>query len=357
MDKVRIAIFGLNQGARIGDRLMQIPECEIVAVAGFGYQDTGKTAEEVAEGFGATLYADYNELLAKEKIDGVVNALPNKLHLPATKACAEAGIKTVLVEKPVATTVADAKEIVRIGEEYGMTILVGHHRRSASLFLALKEFLATGKLGTIVGVRSCYALSKNPRYWDDVWHTFPDGGPLLVNGIHDIDDLNNVLDMHPTKVYAAKRSTIRGNQAEDSCSALIEFEEGATATYFVTDGCPSPWNYDDLAHADERFWQYDGHDSINIFGSEGSIGFPSMTFYTYPGKSESEWGWKNPMTIEKFSDVEPNDALMSEAQHFVNLCNGTETKPRCTGEQGLRSVQIINAIIESADSGEVVHIK
>lgn len=348
MEQVRLAIFGLNQGARVGRQIVKNPACQVVALAGFGQQ-----AEDVAKEFDAPLYGDYHDLLNAVEVDAVIIALPNQMHYESTKACVDAGVKNILLEKPIASTVEDARAIISCCEEAGVTLLIGHHRRSANLFLFLKKFMATGKLGKIINVESRFAISKNLDYWDAEWHQVPSGGPLLVNAIHDFDDLNNVLDMKPAKVYATKRNRIRGNQAEDSCTVLLEFEDGTTATYFVSDGTPSPWNYDLLAHADERWSWEDGQNSMQIYGSEGSFGFPNMDFYTYPDKEH--WGWTYPLQHEHF-DVELNDPLKSEADHFIDLCLGKETVPRCTGEQGLRSLQIINAVMESCETGQVVVI-
>ncbi len=347
--KIRFAIFGMNQGARIAERAIKNPACDLVAVAGFGQQ-----AEDASKKYNAPLYGDYNDLLANVELDAVAIALPNQLHLPATQACVDAGIKYILLEKPIATTVEDGEKIIEICEKAGVTLLIGHHRRSSSLVLFLKDFIKSGRLGDIVALQDSYAICKNPGYWDDEWHQKPTGGPLLVNAIHDIDDINNVMDMTPVRIYAAKRSTIRGNEAEDSCSALIEFAEGPTATYFVSDGTPGPWNYDLLAHADERMCMSpDPQDSMHIFGTKGSFGFPSMNFYTYA--DEEHWGWFQPMVHEHF-DVELNDPMQSEMDHFFNLCLGIETEPRCTGQHGLNTLKMVNAIIESADTKQVVEI-
>ena len=88
MSKIKMAVFGLNQGARIAHLFKENDEVELTAVAGFGQQ-----AIDVASEVGAKLYEDYNDLLANETLDGVAIALPNSLHLSATKACCEAGIK------------------------------------------------------------------------------------------------------------------------------------------------------------------------------------------------------------------------------------------------------------------------
>lgn len=351
MSKIKVAVFGLNQGARIARLFKENDEVELTAVAGFGQQ-----AIDVASEVGAKLYEDYNDLLANETLDGVAIALPNSPHLSATKACCEAGIKNILLEKPIANTPEEGQAIIDCCNEHNATLLIGHHRRSSNLFLFLKEFLATGKLGDIIGIQSSFAIAKEKHYWDAEWHKEPEGAILLVNAIHDLDDLNNVLNMKATRVYAAKRNTIRGYNAEDSVSALFEFEGGATATYFISDGTPSPWNYDLLAGENEQWAQELGPDSMHIFGTKGSFGFPSMTFYHYPSDKDEEYGWRHPLEKEVFS-VEPNNPMESEILHFIDLCAGRASTPRCTGEQGLASLKIINATIESAKSGKIVEIR
>jgi len=198
MAKTRVAIFGLNQGGRFGRRAIKNPDCDLVAVAGFDAK-----AEETAAELGAPLYAHYQDVLDNVEIDAAVIALPNELHLPATKAAVAAGVKYILVEKPIAPVPEEAQEIIDVCRENGATLLVGHQRRSSSLILFAKEFIASGRLGDIVSLHSTYALEKNPGYWDDEWHQRPTGGPLLVNAIHDIDDINNIMNVTPTKVYAA----------------------------------------------------------------------------------------------------------------------------------------------------------
>lgn len=348
MEKVKLAIFGANQGARIARVIKNNSRCDLMAIAGFG-----KQAEEVAEELGVDLFGDYKDLLEKLSLDAAVIALPNDLHLEATKACIEAGVKNILLEKPIAGTLEDGIEITRICKESGTTLLIGHHRRSANTFLFLKDFIRQGHLGDIVAIHSAYAINKNLDYWDEKWHQKATGGPLLVNAIHDFDDLNNILDLPPKRVYAVKRNTIRGNEAEDSASALIEFENGPVVTYFVSDGTPSLWNYDLLAQADERFAWETGENSMHICGTKGSFGFPNMDYYTY--KDKDHWGWNYPLEKQHF-EVEFNNPLESEMEHFFDLCLGLETVPRCTGEQGLNSLKLINAVLESCNTGNVVDI-
>lgn len=348
MDRIRFAVFGLNQGVRIARLAEQDDEYDLVAVAGFG-----KQAEDGAAELGVPLYEDYRELLDKEELDAVAIALPNNLHLPATQACLDAGVYNILLEKPIAAIPEEGQRIVDICRDADAKLLIGHHRRSSNLFLFLKDFLASGKLGRLVSIQSTYAIAKQKNYWDADWHKVPSGGPLLVNAIHDIDDLNNVTDMKVKRVYAASRNIVRGNEAEDAVSVLFEFEEGATATYFLSDGTPSPWNYDLLAHENELWAPETGEESMLLFGTEGSFGFPGMDFFHYP--DDEHYGWKCPLVKDHF-DVKRNDPMKSEVSHFADLCLGRESVPRCTGEQGLASLKTINAVIESGNTGRIVDI-
>lgn len=350
MDQVKVAVFGLNQGARIARLVKKNPDATLVAVAGFGQE-----AEDAAAELDAPLYADYRDLIDNVPVDAVAIALPNQLHLEATKAVVEAGIKYVLLEKPIANTPEDGQQIIDLCKEAGVTLLIGHHRRSSNLFLFLKDFLKSGRLGRIIGIQSTFAIAKQKDYWDAEWHRHVGGGPLHVNAIHDIDDLNNVTEMTVSRVYAAKRNTVRGYEVEDNVSVLIEFEEGATATYFVSDGTPSPWNYDLLAHENEQWAPETGENCMLIFGDKGSFGFPNMDFYHYPSDELDEFGWRHPMVKEHF-EVERNDPMESEVNHFVDLALGREAVPRCTGEQGLASLKLINAVIEASESGQIVTI-
>lgn len=259
---IRFAVFGLNQGSKIARDAKKNPDYDLVAVAGFGQQ-----AEDVAAELEVPLYADYTELLNEVPLDAVAIALPNGLHVSATRNALDAGVRNILLEKPIANTVEEANEIIAMCKEADATLLIGHHRRSSTKYLFLRDFIASGKLGDLVGIQATYAIAKPYNYWDVEWHTKKGGGPFLINAIHDIDDLNYTTGMKVTRVYAAARNTIRGNEVEDSASIVIEFDNGVTATYFISDGTPGPWNYD-LAAEENHFFQWcPGENSLRFFGT------------------------------------------------------------------------------------------
>lgn len=345
---IKMAVLGLNQGSKIARDAVANDEIDLVAVAGFGPQ-----AEEVSQELNVKLYSDYTLLLKQEDLDAVAIALPNNLHVAAVEAALDAGVSNILLEKPIASTLEEARHIIDICEQAGATLLVGHHRRSSSKYQFLKEIIESKKIGELVGIQSRYAIAKPHEYFDVEWRTKKGAGPLLINAIHDFDDLNFVIGMKPVRVYAAARNTIRGNEVEDSVSAVVEYDGGVTASYFLSDGTPGPWNYDLAAEENTFFTMYPGENSLQVFGTRGSFGFPNMDLYYY---DDDAYGWTEPLIHEHF-EVEHNDPMTAELDHFVDLCKGRVSVPRCTGENALDTLAVITAILESAETKQVVEIE
>jgi predicted dehydrogenase len=345
--KIAFAVFGLNQGSKIARDAKNSQDLDLVAVAGFGPQ-----AAEAAAAIDVPLFQDYQALIKNVHLDAAAIALPNQLHKPAVEACLDAGIRNILLEKPIANTAPEGQEIVELCRRAGAVLLIGHHRRSSSKYVFLKEFLASGRLGDLVGVQGSYAIAKPHSYYSVEWHTKLGGGPLLINAIHDVDDLLYTTGMTVDRVYAAARNTIRSNEIEDSVSVVFEFAEGPTATYFISDGTPGPWNYD-LAAEENHFFQWcPGENSLRFFGTEGSFGYPNMDFYSY---RDGDHGWFKPLVKEHF-EVPKNDPMTAELEHFVDLCLGRTSIPRCTGADGIATLKVINAILESAKTKQTVAI-
>ena len=345
MEPIKLAVLGLNQGAKAARDAAASDRFDLVAVAGFGDQ-----AKAVAAEVNAPLYEDYRELLEKVPLDAVVVALPNNLHWPATEAALKAGVKNLLVEKPIASTEEDANKIIEACKEAGATLLIGHQRRSSATMLFLKQFIADGNLGDIVGIQASATYAKPDSYYDIDWHKTT--GPFLINTIHDIDDIHYITGMKVKRVYTAARNSIRHGLIEDSASVLLEFEEGPTCSYFVSDGTPSPWGYD-MAALEMHFMNtYSGENSLRVFGTKGSFGLPKMDFFYY---LPERYGWTEPLQRKHFEVGRPDPATAT-LMHFADLCTGVETRPRCTGEEGLATLKVIQAIMKSAETHQIVEL-
>ena len=136
MDKIRLAVLGLNQGSKIARDAKVNPEIDLVAVAGFGDHDV-----QVANELEVPIYSDYTLLLKQVDLDAVAIALPNTLHVESVELALEAGIKNILLEKPIASTVKEAEHIIEICKKANAVLLVGHHRRSSSKYQFLREII------------------------------------------------------------------------------------------------------------------------------------------------------------------------------------------------------------------------
>ncbi|MDQ0157179.1 Gfo/Idh/MocA family protein [Robertmurraya andreesenii] len=344
MKNIRIAVLGMNQGYKFAKDAINIPDIELVAVAG-----NDELAQIRAKELNVPLYTDYKALIENCKLDGIIITLPNALHREAVELAARKKLH-VLVEKPIAHTVEDGEAIIKICKENNVSLLVGHHRRFSSKLTKLREIVSSNKIGQTVGVNMMFVLAKDRPYFSEKWRLTQSGGPLLINGIHDIDVLRFVTGLTIQSVYAVKRNNIRQNPVEDSASVLLETREGPIANYFLSDGVPSPWSYELTTNENPKYSHSDA-DCYQIFGTKGSISFPSLTLYTY---DEEHFGWDHPLKVEKL-EVEDNDPMTAELLHFASIIRG-DAEPFVTGEDALETLKVINAIQLSADSRQKIEV-
>lgn len=335
----------MNQGYKFAIDAESMPGVELVAVAGMD-----EVSAQRAQEMGKPLYTSYKELIDKEKIDAALIALPNRLHREAVEYCAERGIH-VLCEKPIADSEEDAQAIIDACKKHNVKLLVGHHRRCSAKLRKIREIVDSGRLGDLINVHFMWVLKKHDAYYEVPWRVAPGGGPLLINAIHDIDDLRYATGMKIDKVYAAARNKIRGNPVEDSISIVLETEDGPTATYSVSDGIPAPWSYELTAKENPSYQFVDNQDCYFFMGTKGSLSFPSMTFYSYEGNN----GWFEPLKAEKL-EVPDNDPMTAELIHFIDVIRN-DTEPVCSGEEGRDSLKVILAIKESIAEGKPVAIR
>lgn len=344
MGNVKIAVLGLNHGYKFATDAIKIPEIELVAVAGNDELSALRARE-----LNVPMYQNYKDLINECDLDGVIITLPNRLHREAAELCANKGLH-ILVEKPIADTVDDAQAIIEVCAKNKVELVVGHHRRFSSKMIKLKEVLSSGIIGDLVGVNMLWILAKDLPYFKDEWRISEGGGPLLINGIHDIDNLRFATDVKIDSVYATARNTIRNNVVEDSVAIILEAKDGPIINYFISDGIPSPWSYEFNVKENPKYHYYD-ENCYTFFGTKGSISFPSFKVYSY---NEEAYGWDHELIIEEI-DVLGNDPMTAELKHFVNVLRGKE-KSFVTGEDALETLKVLNAIKESIHKEQKVYL-
>jgi predicted dehydrogenase len=340
---VRIAVIGAGLiGHRHIQHILDEPRCRLAGVI-----DPDPKARSLAEKDGAPYYADIGPFLNETDAEGVIIATPNNTHTTIGIQCAEAGLH-LLVEKPIDSDPAAAANLIDAAEKAGVKVLVGHHRRFNPYIEATKRILGDGRLGTVTSVSALWTSLKPPSYFDVAWRRKPGGGPVLINLIHDIDNLRYLFG-DVARIYAESDNAIRGYPVEDTAAILIRFRSGVLCTVVTSDVVASPYNFESATGENPLLYAAN-QDCYRIFGTEASLSFPEMTLWHYTG--EGEQGWADPISSEKV-DVEPGVPLESQLHNFCDVVrNGA--LPRCSGKEGLKTLQTTMAVAEAVRRGEPV---
>ena len=188
-------------------------------------------AQSFAEHHGiARATADWQTLVTDPDIDAVVIATPNSLHAPQALAALGAG-KAVLVDKPMALTVAEGEAMVAAASAAGVELLVGHMWRYRDEVRALRARVAHGELGRIVRT---HGYGVHAGWGPSGWFTDPllaGGGALIDMGIHAIDTVRYLLgDPEPVRVRASLGTSFGDYEVDDDGLVLVDWSDGTRST-------------------------------------------------------------------------------------------------------------------------------
>jgi predicted dehydrogenase len=143
----RIAVAGAGLIGRDHiRRLVESPTCELAGIV-----DPMPATRNLADEAGVPHYADLAEMLSADRPDGVVLATPNQVHVANAIECMDAGLP-VLLEKPVADSLAGVDELLEAAERRNGVILVGHHRTHSPIMRLAVDTIRSGVIGQVVGV-------------------------------------------------------------------------------------------------------------------------------------------------------------------------------------------------------------
>lgn len=232
-------------------------------------------------------------------------------------------------------------------------LLVGHHRRFNSYIRATKQLLNDSSLGQIIAVSGLWAMHKPAAYFDEplTWHRSSTyGGPILINLIHDIDQLHYLIGPI-VRVYAEQTIKQRGFDAEEGVALALKFENGVVGTFLLSDAVSSPWGYEQ-GTGDNPVIPATRQGFLKIMGSKRSFSVGDMEKWSY---GDAERNWSNDMVREKV-DVKEEIAFDLQVEHLIRVVRGQES-PVCSGEDGLRAVVVCEAVKKSMKTGLPVDIE
>ncbi|MEO1250039.1 MAG: Gfo/Idh/MocA family oxidoreductase, partial [Pseudomonadota bacterium] len=318
--------------------------------------DPSDAAREFVRAQGVPFHSSLADLLDAGQPDGIILATPNHLHVEQGLACIETGVP-VLIEKPVADRLDKGLALLEAADRTNAKVLVGHHRRYSAIIARAIELIEQGALGRITAVSVTELLYKPDDYFagPNAWRTRSGGGPALINLIHDIGNLR-ALAGEIVELHALTSSAVRRHEVEDTAAISLRFASGALCTIILSDTAASDRSWEHSSGEDRDNFaraHVDDVDCYLIAGTEGSLGIPTLQLRRFGEGVERSW--LNPLERSR-SSVEPVDPLAAQIAHFCDVIQG-KAEPLVSLRDGLANLAVIEAINQSARTGERVAIK
>ena len=342
--RARIGIIGAGWWAALNHLplLKANPDCEVVAVNRLGRDDllAVQRAFDVPHAF-----EDWREMLDTVELDGVVVASPHVLHHEHASAALAKGCH-VLVEKPMTTTAADARDLVRRAEVAGRQIVVAYGWNFKDWADAARDLVGAGRIGRVehVVLQMASALEDlfagepmreteghmfrpPPSTWADPARAGGYGWGQLV---HALGLLFRIADIAPAEVFAISGKSPVGVDTHDA--AVVRFANGATGALSGSATVPK-----------HRGFQID----LRLFGDEGMLLLDIERERLEVRRRDGD---------DVVVPITPGDgayACEKPLAVLVDLCLGRPTLNAAPGAVGMRAIEVLDALYRSAASGRM----
>lgn len=271
---------------------------------------------------------DLAATLADPAVGAVYISSTNEKHHAQAMAAIAAG-KHVLCEKPLATNVADAQDMVQAAEKAGVVFATNHHLRSAGSLRAIRDLITSGKVGKALSLRVFHAveLPIHLRGWR-LDNPAAGGGVIADLTVHNADTVRFLLGEDPVSVVAHMDATGLGQGVEDSAMSVWAMPSGA------------------MVFSHESFTHPFAASGLEVHGTEGSILARGVL-------SQEPVGEIDLITAQGTIRVEYDRSALYEnvVRNFYAAVTGA-AKPAASGRDGLKSLQIAYAVRDAARTGQ-----
>jgi predicted dehydrogenase len=327
IDLVRIGVIGVGSQGRVQLAAFSgAPGVEVTCVC-----DTdGEQLQRLASEFQIPRATTIPSEVPADDVDAVIVATPESQHLEPTLTALAAG-KHVLVEKPLATTVADAHAIAAAASESNRVVFPGFSLRYEPRYRMVKDWLRENDLGAIVSMN----MRRNrPVALFERYHLHP----ALETGSHDVDLALWYTGQRATSVFAVQRRRER-DPVPHGIWAIITLEGGAVAMI------ESVWLTPDAA-------QIPRNDALELITEKGTalidIADPGIVFWQEEGRHNSDPIF-GPNSLSPVSL-----SVRAQAEEFLGCIRGTRVVAEASLTDAVHVVEIVDAMIRSADLGQAV---
>jgi len=322
---IRFAVVGCGTAANhIHLPLLRAAGVEVTV---FASRSRG-SAQSTCEGWGSGRVVDgWKDAVAADDVDAVLVATPNQQHREVAVAAIEAG-KHVLVDKPIACTVAEADEMIDAAAASGVVLVPFQNTRFAPPFVAAHELVAAGRIGAVTGVRAAFGHG-GPQAWAPraTWFfeaATAGGGCLIDLGVHAVDLVRAVTGDEVTHVTAILNG--RAGDVETDAQLLLRMGTGGIGSIHASwSARPGPDH------------------QLTIVGAEGTLHLDARTPLTLLTASGDR------------SRIELPDQTSSPLEELLAAVRG-ERASTVTAADGRAAVAVVEAACRSAATGELVEV-
>ncbi len=273
-------------------------------------------------------YEQYADCLASGEIDAVYIALPNSMHRAYAQGAALAGVH-VLCEKPMAKTVQECEAMIDEAEKAKIKLMVAYRLHFELGNLTSAKIIRDGKIGEPRIFRSAFCQQVTPG--NSRLRESTGGGPLYDIGVYCINAARNLFRAEPLEVfaYAATGGDKRFAEVQEMSSAVLRFPDNRLAAFTCSFGAADRSTYE-------------------VIGTKGVLKIDPA--YQMVGDLKCE------LTIDgksKTTKYKKRDQFGPEIEYFSN-CILKNLEPEPGGREGLQDVRIINALLDSQESGRPI---
>jgi predicted dehydrogenase len=321
--------MGMNH-ARVYSELSEV---ELVGVADVN----DVAAQRVARLRGTRPFGDYRDMLQECQPDIVSIAVPTQFHFQVVLDALDAGCH-VLVEKPIAATVAEGNEMSARAKAKGLKLVIGHIVRFNPAVQMLKSQLDIGALGQIFQIR-CRRLGPFPTRIQDV-------GVVIDLATHDLDIMSYLIGSKVTRLYAETEQKIH-SAYEDTLVGTIRFANGVLGSLNID--WLTPTKIRELAVTGER-----GMFLVDDLNQE---------LYFYENQEANGNDWSNLALLHGVSvgrmiryPISRREPLRAELEAFIAAVRD-DLPPPVTAEDGLAALELAQALVRSGQTGLVVEMR
>lgn len=352
--KLRAGVIGLGVGKAHAKGYLNSPDAELVAVCDM---NLARLEQAEADWNVTGLYTDYQQMLREANLDVVSIGLPNSLHAEASIAALEAGVN-VICEKPMATSVVDARRMVETAKQNKRELMMCYNYRYRSDSQWMKRVIQSGQLGQIYHANVSWRRETGIPGWGLFGSKAASGGGALIDlGVHVIDLALWMMDFPAVKTISGDVRSLFGPVGRKTWGRTptvepikdFDVDDGGIAFARLANGANMLINVtwaEHTAPGDDAF-------RVELQGTEGAA---IMHVRNY----------KNDDTLRLYTEIAGEAVTVIPTVRFagaqshealvIDLCASLKQgKPSATtGEQGLVGVEILEALYESAQAGHEV---